>query len=265
MTQPSIIDAHVHVDPPAQFFAPEADADALLRAMDRLGIAHAVCSDTLSVFEGCGHGLGRHRDLYERSGGRVHYLGTFDPRRSDACLGALDEAKDWPGLVGLKIHPSIHGTPAENVAYEPAWRFAGEHDLPILAHTWSVSDYNPVQHLSMPGRFEPYVQRFPRVRFVLGHAGGRGTGRHEAVRMANDYPQVYLDFAGDIFCYRLIEDLVAAVPPEKVLFGSDFPWLDPRANLTRVLLADVDESIKAMILCHNAAGVYRIGTSHADH
>ena len=259
MTDTWIIDAHTHVGAPGPFFCPESEPDHLLARMDRLGVAAAVCCDHVSVYDGCAGGLDGHRRMYERSGGRIHYLGVFDPRRAAACLAALDEAKDWAGLVGLKIHPSIHGTPAEDPAYELAWRFAADHDLAILAHTWSVSDYNPVQQLSTPGRFEPYVQRFPQVRFVLGHAGGRGAGRHEAARMANEHPNVYLDFAGDIFCHRLIETLTRSVPPEKILFGSDFPWLDPRANLTRVLLADVDVSAKAKILHDNAVGVYRIG------
>lgn len=258
MTEPFIVDAHLHIDPPAQFFAPETGLDELLALMDRVGIACAVCCDHRSIYEGCGGGLARHRELFERSDGRVHYLGVFDPRASDECLAALKAAGGWPGFVGLKIHPSAHGVSAETPAYEPAWRLAADHGLPILAHSWSVSDYNPVQHLSTPGRFERHVRRFPDVRLVLGHAGGRGSGRHEAVRMANECPEVYLDFSGDIFCHRLIETLVESVPVEKILFGSDFPWLDPRANLSRVLLAEVDLTAKRRILRDNAMHVYSL-------
>ena len=251
-----MIDAHMHVGAPAVFFAPETDLSAFLRIMEPLGIAGAVCSDTLSVFEGCGEGLARHRELFEQSGGRVHYLGTFHPGRSTACMAALEEARDWPGFVGLKIHPSIHGIPAEDPAYEPAWRFAADYGLAILAHSWSVSDYNPVQRLSTPERFESYAKRFPTVPFVLGHAGGRGSGRPEAVRMACVHGNVFLDVAGDIFDYRLLEGLVASVPAHKVLFGSDYPWLDPRARLSHVLLADIGEKVKGGILRDNALRVY---------
>lgn len=34
---------------------------------------------------------------------------------------------------------------AEDPGYQQAWAIAAEHDLPILAHCWSVSDYNPTQ------------------------------------------------------------------------------------------------------------------------
>ena len=200
------------------------------------------------------------REVFERSGRRIHYLAVFNPLRPHESLSALKRHRSRPGLVGLKIHPSFHRTPAESASYEPAWRFAAEHTLPILTHSWSVSDHNPVQHLSTPERFERFVRKFPAVRLVLGHAGGRGSGRDDAVRMVNEYESVYLDFAGDIFCYGLIETLVASAPAEKILFGSDFPWLDPRANLTRVLLADINASAKARILRDNALVVYGIGT-----
>jgi len=260
-----IIDAHCHVDAIGCFFAPESGPESLLAVMDRLGVAAAVCCDHQTVYEGCGAGLDAHRELFQRSGGRVHYLGVFHPQRSAECLAALAQARDWAGFVGLKIHPSIHGAPAEDPAYEPAWRFAADNELPILAHTWSVSDYNPVQRLSMPERFERYVREFANVRLVLGHAGGRGAGRTEAVRMANAYGNVYLDFAGDIFDHRLIEKLAASVAPDKILFGSDYPWLDPRANLTRTLLADVSGDVKLKILRENAARVYGLGGQDAQH
>ena len=259
MTEPFIVDAHLHIGQPGVFFAPEAEPAHLLARMDQLGVAYAVCTDHLSIFEGCEGSLDGLREVFEGSGGRVHYLGVFDPRRSKECLDACRRAREWPGFVGLKIHPSFHGTPPEDPSYEPVWRFAGEHGLPILTHSWSVSDYNPRQHLSTPGRFEHYARQFGDVRLVLGHAGGRGTGRHEAVRLASECPNVYLDFAGDVFCHRLIETLVESVPADRILFGSDFPWLDPRAHLSQVLLADIDVSTKAKILRENAIRVYGLG------
>jgi hypothetical protein len=258
MKQGFVIDAHLHVGRPGMFFVPQTEPGDLLRIMDRVGISHAICMDHSSIVEGCGSGLDAHRELFERSKGRIHYLGVFHPQRASACLAALERAKDWPGFAGLKLHPSIHRMPAEDPSYEPAWAFAAQYDLAILAHSWSVSPYNPVQYLSTPERYEDYVREFPGARLVLGHAGGRGTGRYQAIRMANEYGNVYLDFAGDIFCYRLIEKLVESVPVQKILFGSDFPWLDPRANLLRVLLGDIEPAAKIQILRHNVIQVYHL-------
>ncbi len=83
-------------------------------------------------------------------------------------------------------------------------------------------------------------------------------GRIEAVRMAKEYANVYLDFVGDIFCYHLIESLVKTIPAEKILFGSDFPWFDPRTHISQVLLAEIDNQLKQKILSDNARAVYKI-------
>jgi len=256
---PFIVDAHMHVGPPGVFFSPNSETDEFLAIADRVGIQFGVCTDSASIYEGGWVGLDKLRGIHEASGGRAFFLCVYNPVEIEASMEAMERAAPEPGFVGLKIHPSVHGVPAEDERYEPAWRFAAEHDRPILTHSWSVSSYNPVQALSTPERFEPFVERFPDVRFVLGHFGGRGTGRLEAVRMANDYPNVYGDFSGDIFDYRLIDNLVETVPADKILFGSDYPWLDPRANLTRVLLAAVDQAVKEKILRSNAMRVYGLG------
>ena len=58
---------------------------------------------------------------------------------------------------------------------------------------------------------------------------------------------------------KLIEDLVAAVPADRILFGSDYPMLETSAHLARVLLADISDDAKMKILRDNAAAVYGIG------
>ena len=55
-----------------------------------------------------------------------------------------------------------------------------------------------------------------------------------------------------------LQDLVSALPPNKLLFGSDFPWLDPRCNLTRVLLAEIPVEAKLRILRDNAVEAYSL-------
>ncbi len=259
MTASFIIDAHAHLGSPGQFFVPEYSPEGLLTMMDRMNIRYSICAgDHVSLFDGAKSGVGNLRSAYENSQGRILYMYVCDPKDCTECLSILNEAVTWPGFVGIKIHPSLHNVSAEDKKYEPIWKFAADHDIPILAHTWSVSDYNPVQRLSTPDRFESFVRKFPQVKLVLGHSGGRGLGRHEAIRMANEHPNVYMDFAGDIFCYDLVESLVENVPHEKILFGSDYPWIDQRAHLSRVLLANIDNQIKKKILLDNAAHVYKI-------
>jgi predicted TIM-barrel fold metal-dependent hydrolase len=256
---PFIVDAHAHTGAMSMFFCPESGAAELLARMDALDIQCSLNAGSWTyLMQGGREALESLRREHQASGGRLLYLGVFDPRRGREALRELEEACRWPGMAGIKIHPTFHRTPAESAGYEPLWRFAEEHELTVLAHSWSSSEHNPAQALSQPGRFETWVRRHPGVRLVLAHAGGRGDGRAAAVRLAREHAQVYLDLAGDIFCYHLLETLCAEVPPNKLLFGSDFPWLDPRANLSRVLLADIPEEAKRRILRDNAQEAYQL-------
>ena len=264
MSEFFIIDAHLHIGAPGVFFAPQSEPAQLLSIMDKLNIRFAVCTDHLSLVEGAHEEISNLRKVFEESNGRIFYLGVFDPRCSDECLTALKQASAWPGFVGIKIHPTFHRTPAESSVYEQAWKFAADYDIALLTHSWSPSNYNPAQSLSVPMRFEKFIKKYPEVRFVFAHAGGRGTGRHEVIQMAGDYRNVYVDFAGDIFDYKLIENLVKSMPPEKILFGSDFPWLDARANLSRVFLSNIGDTVKKKILIVNASKVYKIGLNNAE-
>ncbi|MDM8007967.1 MAG: amidohydrolase family protein [Phycisphaerae bacterium] len=258
MAEPFIIDAHVHLGPARQITHADASVAGLLRVMDGHAVRLAVCSDHAALLERAGTGLDRLRQAFEESGGRIRGLAVIDPRDLDSGLRDVEKTLDWEGLAGIKIHPSFHQTPADDTLYAPVWSFASKTGLPILAHTWSVSAHNPSQALSTPGRFKRWVNQFPNVRLVLGHAGGRGDGRAEAVELVSRYPNVSLDFAGDIFCYRLVESLVRSVTAERILFGSDYPWTGPADHLTRVLLAPIGDADKEKILWKNAAAVYRL-------
>ena len=254
------VDAHLHIDSPPGIFVPYDPTPNLIPILDKNNIRFAIASSVRDIMQGPSQAsLDNLQALHETSGSRVYYLSVFDPRQADQSLKLLQDNRDRPGLLGIKLHPSIHQIPAESEAYLPAWELARAHDWLILAHTWSSSSYNPVQKLSTPLRFHRFIHEFTDVRFVMGHCGGRGDERAEAIQLLNDYANVFADFAGDIFCSRLLETLVQQVPSEKILFGSDYPWFDPAINLDRTLLADIPLSCQQQILRDNALNLFRLG------
>ena len=260
MREPFIIDAHAHTGFPNVFFSPEVDWIHLLKRMDQLSIQYSINLCSMKLLNACDKApeLEKARQEYEQSDERIFYLGFYDPRNAGKDLAVLNTALSWPGFKGIKIHPSFNTVSADDPAYEPVWQFASENDLPIVAHTWSVSSYNPVQVLSTPDKFEKFAASFPDVRFVLGHSGGRGAGRLDAIRMAREYANVYMDFGGDIYCYQYFEQMLKQVPGNKVIFGSDYPWLDQRSHLSRVYMSDISTTQKRKILRDNALEVYRL-------
>jgi hypothetical protein len=103
--------------------------------------------------------------------------------------------------------------------------------------------YNLVRHYAEP------VRRFPGVRFVLGHAGARDS--EEAAELAARHANVWLDAQGQ-GATRLSE-LLSAVGPEKLVFGTDWPWYHVGATLAKVLLVTQhDAGARRRILRDNA-------------
>jgi predicted TIM-barrel fold metal-dependent hydrolase len=253
-----IVDSHIHLDSLGRLYTPGHSLEEYIRLMDLLSIDVALCTDHRSLFEGMAAGMGYLRQVHVRSEGRVCYLGVFNPNRAAKDLKAIERSATDPGFRGIKIHPAFHGVPAEAPAYRDIWRLASALGLPILAHSWSVSTQRPAHALSLPSRFEGYLGEFPSVPLILAHTGGRGEGRGELLSLMGKHDNLYTDYAGDIFDLGLLESLLATLSPDRVLFGSDFPWLDPRANLGRTFLSSLPPKVMEKILGGNAVRLYRL-------
>jgi predicted TIM-barrel fold metal-dependent hydrolase len=252
-----VIDAHCHLGYAPQFYLPDASWPGMLRLMDRLGVETAVASH-LALLAGFRKlGLAESLEAHRRSAGRILLYAVFDPREADG-LALVERCVADAAFVGVKIHPSLHGCPGDDERYRPIWEYAARRGLPILTHSWCVSDYNPSQRLSQPGLFEKWVREFPGVPLVLGHAGGRYEGHVAAAALARAHENVYLDLAGDSYAPGLVEHFVDQVGDHRVLYGSDATWIDPRTQLGRIFEARISLAAKRNILRDNALKLFNI-------
>ena len=250
-----IVDAHMHLGCPWTLFTHGWQTAEVLRLMNHLGIERAYSIHHRWLAGDLDEGRAASLEAYEQSGGRIPFMAVFDPRCEKQSLAAIDSCLGEGGFIGIKIHPSFHGIAADDASYEVIWEYAQEHNLPILSHTWSET-YNPVQKLSLPRLFETHIARHPSVSFVMGHAGGPGTGQYQAAELAGKYPNVYLDIAGDVFTYDLLPRLVRNVGADRVIFGTDQPWIDPRSNLARTILSGITDEQMSLVLGENALRVF---------
>ena len=252
-----IIDAHCHLGRSPQFRFPDTSPRRLLETMDRLGIARAVCSHLGMLHGARDLGFRESMDAFRASSGRLLLYAVYDPTREDS-LEFVRGCLSREGFVGIKIHPSLHGCYGDDERYQPVWQFAAQRRVPILTHSWDLSEQNPAQKFSFPGRFERYAAAYRDVTLILGHAGGRFRGHVAAADLAQRHPNVLLDTSGDCYALGLIEYLVGQVGQDKVLFGSDATWMDARTQLGMILDADVTLEGKSKILGGNAARVFRL-------
>jgi uncharacterized protein len=253
-----IIDAHTHLGTFTSYRSPDVSLDSVIDLMNHLGIDRAVQMHSAGFSGLFAEAFYKSELAYEQSVHRFCYGLIFDPRNPKQCLDWFDHATGQPGFVAVKIHPSFHQVYPDDPRYEPVWRWASKHDYPIITHSWAVSDYNPSQKFSTPEHFEYFASRYPQVQLILGHAGGRFEGHLAAVRLAQHFPNIHLDLAGDVYSPDLIEWLVGQVGAERIIFGSDLVMIDPRTILGRIYASDISLNDKELILGKNACRLFRL-------
>ncbi len=254
-----IVDVHCHLGRSPEFRFPDTSVTTMLQVMDRLRIDRAVCCHLAFLHGEPDVGLRESIQAHRESEGRLLLYTVFDPNHS-GNIEFVHECLEREGFVGVKIHPSFHGCYADDDRYEPVWQLATQRRIPILTHSWDVSDQNPTQKYSFPSRFEKLIAMHPDVTLILGHAGGRYGGHVAAADLASRYPRVFLDLAGDCYTLGLVEYLVEHAGADKILFGSDLTWIDPRTQLGMVLDARIAIEAKEQILGINAAKIFPIDT-----
>lgn len=251
-----IIDAHAHLGSSKELYYPDISIKTVLGIMNRLHIDRILQTHTLLFYGEYERGISESLEAFERSEGRILSYLVFNPREPEKSLEVIDDNIHKEPFVGIKIHPSLHLYPADGEDYNIIWEYAAENNIVLLTHSWAISPTNPSQIYSQVKLFEKYLKKYPEVKLILGHSGGLEKGIREAVGLARIYPHVYLDIAGDILFFGLIEFLVENAGSDKVLFGSDLTMLDPRINLGRVLMAKIGLEDKEKILGLNACRVF---------
>lgn len=251
-----IIDSHAHLGYPGGCYCRDASMKNILAIMDILGIDKMLQTHTLLFCDEYQEGVTESIKAFEKSGGRILSYLVFNPRKPEKSLKSIDENIRQEPFIGIKIHPSIHLYPADGENYDIIWKYASENKTVLLSHSWAISPVNPSQFYSQVKLFEKYLKKYPEVNLVLGHSGGLKEGIRKAVELAKLYPHLYLDIAGDILFFGLIEFLVESVGSDRILFGSDLTMLDPRINLGRVLTAKIDLGAKRKILGLNAGHLF---------
>ncbi len=259
-----IIDTHMHLGFSTGPYNYPFSVKALLELMDELEIGYSISAhgQTLGANE---YELGEREvdEAFALSGGRIRAYHLFDPRVAERSLAFMRKNLSNRAYVGIKLHPSFNYTDAADERYRPVWEFAREHGLPIMSHTWDLSQTNFKQKYSHPTAFVKYLEEYPEVRFIMGHSGGRFNGIRHAVEIGRRFPQVYFDIAGDIHIAELMRYLTENVGDRRVLYGSDWVMMDQRTQLGAVLGADIPLASKERILCDNAAELFNFEEARA--
>jgi uncharacterized protein len=173
----------------------------------------------------------------------IGYAGVH-PRRDAGRIRELvgRAVREW-GFRGIKVHRL--DAPATREVCEAATAF----DVPLL---YDVA--------GQPELLEQAAPEYPKLLFVVPHLGSFADDWRAHQRLIDQLirlPNVLADTSG----VRRFDYLVQAVRragPDRLVFGSDGPWLHPAVELAKIRLLGLGPAEEAQILGGNLRRVLRL-------
>ena len=240
-----IIDVHLHLGPYFNFHIAHNDADGIVAEMDRLGIRQGWVAAHAAIEGDAQLGNDDVAEAVRRYPGRFVGYVTVDPNYSEDVGPELERCMAQPEFKLIKLHPSLATYPIDGPAYEPVWDMARARNCSVLTHAWAGDTYcgeGPVRRV---------MEKHPDVHLIFGHALFHPTFE-KAAEVARDFENLLLDVTTSNHCYGMIEHAVSTVGADRILFGSDTPFIAAAGAVGKVLYAQISDEDKAKILGGNA-------------
>ena len=250
-----IIDVHTHVFPDA--LAPSAVASlqaagdltarydgtaaGLVAEMDRAGIDISVVQPVATKPEQ----VPSINDwVATLASDRIVPFGAMHPNLGDPA--AEIERMASLGLRGFKLHPEHQAFDPHEDRMDAIYAAAVEHEMIVFFHAGADVIHPTVR--GTPASFATVLDEWPDLIFVLAHLGGFRQWRGVAEVIAGR--DVWLDTAytlGHLPDDEFVE-LVRDHGLHRVLFGSDGPWTDARAEVAHLRRLDfADDELDALL------------------
>jgi predicted TIM-barrel fold metal-dependent hydrolase len=250
----TIIDCHGHMGPWCRFHIPGDPSDAgMVAAMDRCGIERVIASPHIAIGPDAPAGNEMVAAAVRRFPHRISGYCTVNPNYPvEETVGELEKHIAHGNLVGIKVHPAVHEHPIGGPGYRAMWEWAQAHSVPVLVHTWEGDPR------CAPALFPALSRDFPNVPILLGHCGGSAGAMLESAELARAHEQLYLDLTTSRLPFGILEMLVARIGADRILFGTDMPFIDPRPKLGYVAFARISDDDKRKILGLNTRRLFRL-------
>jgi len=240
-----IADCHGHIGVHPDFPAYKVGPEDMIQVMDLLNIEVLAITSTRACYTDCPRGNAEIHDVLNRFPKRFRGYITVNPRPQGEALQELERWSDFHRPPLIKLHPYLHRYPVSGEGYRPVWDYAHQTGGVVLVHTW---DSDPA---CSPLLLLKVARDYPKARIIMGHSGVTWNGYLQALEVGQQTDNTYLDITGSQSHRTVLELLVNRVGAERILFGSDMPYLEAGASLGRVLTARISDGAKEAILRSN--------------
>jgi predicted TIM-barrel fold metal-dependent hydrolase len=234
-----------------------------LGRMDRAGIERsllvAVRAGDINVKGGFEIPYERVHEVCQAHPERFSGLAGIDPFRGMQGVRDLEQAVKEYGFVGAHLYPHWCGLAPDHAKYYPFYTKCAELGVPIMMQVGHNLVYSRERRLPSVGRpicLDQVAIDFPELKLIGIHIGIPWTEemismcwKHENVFTAGDayapkyWPKSYVHYAN-------------SYGREKVMFGTDWPVIDPERAVAEVEELGFREESKRLLMRDNALRVF---------
>jgi predicted TIM-barrel fold metal-dependent hydrolase len=273
---PVAIDVHIHPPGPEgesltsspeaqQYFraaAPPASADEMAEYYARLdifGVLFTVDAET-STGRAPSPSNDDVADIARRYPKQFLAFASVDPWKGRAALDEVQRCAGDLGAKGLKFMPNMQRFYPNDERFYPLWELAQKLGLVVLIHTGTTG-----VGVGRPGGggvklkysrpipcIDDVAADFPELKIIMAHPAWPWQDEQLAVLVHK--PNVYMDLSGwspKYFQPSLIQYANTLIQ-DKVLFGSDYPVINPERWLADFEQAGFRDEVRPKILLENA-------------
>ncbi len=226
-------------------------------------------------------------ELCQRHPDRFIGIASLPLNDLPGAINELDRAVAELDLRGVFLPSHVNGVPLDDARFEPFYARAAELGIPLALHptvpTWggAIQDHSmiPMAGFMVDTSFAMLrlilggvLERHPRLTVIHPHCGGvlpylmgrvveqtevKRRGReHISQSPRETYRRVYLDLVSPSqLAVNFALDFAGA---DRLLFGSDHPWVSIEAIMQYVERLDCSDADMAKILAGNARTLFRI-------
>src|SRR5699024_2965670 len=186
-------------------------------------------------------------------------FGSVDPHADDAVERASTLATQY-GVWGMKFHPSLQGFEPNDRAFYPLFEVLEAHGVIALFHTGQTGIGGGLpggrgikMRYSNPILLDDVAADFPHLQIIMAHPSVPWVDT--AISTATHKANVYIDLSGwspKYFPPQLVRQANTLLK-HKVLFGSDYPVINPDRWMKAFAQLDIKDEVRPMIMKDNAA------------
>ena len=244
LTGEVVIDAHMHLGRFYNFFIPRADMVAVVASARRIGIQRMYGSSIQAIRGDAEAGnaiaVATHKEFPDEF---FPYI-VFKPNYPELAQRTIELAES-AGVRQFKIHDDGNDLPYDHENYFCLYEHANRTQAVILVHTYGKKHVEPMMKMAA---------QFPGMKILLGHSGIVEEDIYrEAVRR---HDNIFLETCCSMAWYGLVERLATMAGADRVLFGTDMPFMSPDQQIGRILFARISDDDKRHILGLNARRVF---------